>query len=75
MNTPNRETIEALRKKYPVGCMVELIRMDDPFSPPVGTRGIVIGVDDMGTIHVNWSNGSSLGIAFGEDDCRRICDE
>ena len=46
--------------------------MDDPQAPSIGTLGTVIGVDDVGTIHVNWDNGSSLGVAFGEDDCRRI---
>jgi len=46
--------------------------MDDPQAPPVGTLGKVIAVDDVGTIHVAWQTGSSLGIAFGQDHCRRV---
>ena len=68
----NKRIIESLRARFPRGCRVELLRMDDSKAPPIGTTGTVIGVDDLGTIHVNWDNGSGLGVAFGEDDCRRI---
>ena len=68
----SRETIERLRKEYPVGCRVELVRMDDPQAPPVGTKGTVRGVDDIGSIMVAWDNGSGLSVAYGEDRCRRI---
>ncbi len=34
MRTPSKETIEALRRAYPAGCTVELVRMDDPQAPP-----------------------------------------
>ena len=30
--------------------------MDDVQTPPVGTKGTVIGVDDIGSIHVQWDN-------------------
>ncbi len=46
---PSRELVESLRKRYPVGCRVELVRMNDPQAPPVGTRGTVRGVDDIGS--------------------------
>ena len=72
MRTLRPETRKRLRDGFPRGCRVELVRMDDPQAPPIGTLGTVIGVDDVGTIHVNWDNGSGLGVAFGEDDCRRI---
>ena len=72
MRTLRRETIEHLRKSFPRGCRVELLQMDDPQAPPIGTLGTVIGVDDLGTIHVNWDNASGLGVAYGEDACRRI---
>ena len=32
MKTPRREIIESLREGFPVGCRVELLRMDDPLS-------------------------------------------
>ena len=72
MKYPNKETVEAIRKAYPVGCTVELVQMDDPQAPPPGTLGKVIAVDDIATIHVAWSTGSSLGVAYGQDSCRRV---
>lgn len=68
-----REVVERLKKQYPAGCRVELLRMDDIQAPPIGTKGTVIGVDDIGSIMVRWDNGSGLSVAYGEDSCRR-CD-
>lgn len=68
----NLARLAALRSQYPAGCTVELIEMNDTQAPPPGTRGRVIWVDDIGTIHVAWENGSSLGVAYGQDECRRI---
>ena len=72
MRTPSKETIEALRSAYPVGCTVELVQMDDPQAPPPGTLGKVVAVDDIATINVAWSTGSGLGVAWGQDSCRRV---
>jgi len=74
MYFPDRLTIEHLREQYPVGCRVELLRMDDPQAPPIGTYGTVRGVDDAGSIMVNWDSGSSLSVAYGFDSCKRIDD-
>ena len=68
----SRETVERLRREYPVGCRVELVRMDDQQAPPIGTQGTVRGVDDIGSIMVAWDNGCGLSVAYGEDICRRI---
>lgn len=46
--------------------------MDDSFAPKRGTLGKVFYVDDAGTIHVKWTNGSTLGIVFGVDKIERI---
>ena len=67
-----RETVERLRREYPVGCRVKLLQMEDVQAPPIGTKGPVRGVDDIGSIMVRWDNGSSLSVAYGEDMCRRI---
>lgn len=72
MWTPDKERIQCLRREYPVGCTVELLHMDDFQAPPIGTRGKVVCVDDIGTIHVAWETGSSLGVALGQDSCRRV---
>lgn len=64
--------IESLKKQFPVGSRVELIKMDDKQAPPIGTRGTVKGVDDIGSIMVAWDNGSSLNVIYGEDECRAL---
>lgn len=59
--------LESLRKKYPKGTRVELVKMDDVQAPPIGTKGTVIGVDDIGSIMISWDSGSSLNVVYGED--------
>ncbi len=49
--------------------------MEDIQAPPIGTKGTVKGVDDIGSIMVSWDNGSSLSVAYGEDSCSRVSDE
>ena len=71
MRFASTETVERIRKEYPVGARVELVQMNDPQAPPVGTKGTVRGVDDIGSIMVAWDNGSGLSVAYGEDICRR----
>jgi hypothetical protein len=72
MSFPSRGFVEKIRKEHPVGCRVELIFMDDVQAPPKGTKGTVIGVDDIGSIMVSWDNGSGLNLIYGEDSYRRI---
>lgn len=72
MEMINHGALEKLRKTYPIGAKVELVRMEDVQAPPVGTKGVVNHVDDIGTIHVEWENGSSLGVVYGEDLCKVI---
>ena len=69
-----RETVELLRQEYPVGCRVELLQMEDVQAPPIGTKGTVRGVDDIGSIMVAWDNGSGLSVAYGADICRKVGD-
>ena len=69
---PSWDVVQGLKKKYPSGCRVELLWMDDAQAPPEGTQGTVRWVDDTGTIHVNWDTGSSLGVVYGADSCRRV---
>ena len=74
MRFPSKELVESIRKQFPIGCRVELVSMDDSQAPPVGTKGTVRGVDDIGSIMVSWENGCGLSVAYGEDSCRR-CDD
>lgn len=67
-----KATRDELRRKYKRGTRVELIKMDDPQAPPIGTKGTVTGVDDMGNIMVSWDTGCSLSLAYGKDICRIV---
>ena len=62
MKHPTEKELTALREKYPTGTVVKLISMNDVQSPPVGTIGEVTLIDDMGSVHVNWQNGSTLAL-------------
>ena len=72
MRMISKETLQALRDRYPKGTRVELVQMDDAQAPTVGTMGTVRGVDDMGSIMVAWDNGCGLSVAYGADICRKV---
>ena len=75
MKAISKELLAHLRKRYPAGTRVQLLRMNDPQAPPVGTKGTVLGIDDIGSIMVNWDNGSGLNLVYGEDTCKIIDDQ
>ena len=67
------EILKRLREKYPPGTEVELIEMCDPYRKmPPGLRGKVTMVDDAGTVHIAWSNGSTLGAVYGFDTIKKV---
>lgn len=59
--------IETIKKKYPTGTRLLCNEMHDYHAVPSGTKGTVLFVDDIGTIHVKWDNGSTLGLICEED--------
>ena len=65
-------TLERLRKEYPEGTRVELVEMDDLQAPPVGTKGTVFLVDDIGSLQVHWDNGSTLAVLYGTDRVKKL---
>ena len=67
---PSKEIVEQVRRQYPVGTRVELVKMDDIQAPPIGTKGIVEGVDDTASLIVAWDNGSHLNVIY--DEVRKI---
>lgn len=78
MNDWERQHRQAQQYKdaYPPGTRLMLLCMNDPPHPvESGTRGTVEHVDDMGTIHMSWDNGRTLGIVPGEDEFRRLTQE
>ena len=72
MRFPNKAIIEHLRQTYPAGTRVELLQMDDAQAPPIGTQGTVTGVDDTGSLLVDWDNGSRLNVIYGVDRVKQL---
>ena len=60
------------KESYPKGTRLELIYMEDSQAVPSGTKGTVVCVDDMGTIHMKWDNGRTLGLIPESDSFKRI---
>lgn len=58
----------AISKERMAGMRVKLLSMEDPQAPAPGTEGTVQHIDDMGTIHVVWDTGCSLGLVPGVDE-------
>lgn len=71
MREISKRQLQTLRGQFLQGTRVELIQMDDVQAPPVGTKGTVQGVDDVGSIMVSWDNGSSLSVVYGVDKIKK----
>ncbi len=69
---PSREQVEYLRKQYPPGTTIQLTADMQGERLQAGDIGKVVHVDDIGTIHMVWESGSSLGLIPGEDSFRKI---
>lgn len=63
-----QEEIKDIKKKYIAGTKIKLIKMYDLQEVPVGTKGIIEFIDDIGTLHIKWENGSTLGLVVGVDE-------
>jgi len=76
MNKYEKQFAQRMKENYPPGTRLELQSMNDPYTKILpGTRGTVLCVDDIGTIHTRWDNGSSLGLVPGADRFRRLTPE
>ena len=72
MRFPSKETVAHVRAQFLPGTRVQLLEMDDPQAPPVGTRGTVRWVDDTASLCVEWDNGSTLNVVYGQDRARLV---
>lgn len=74
MSNISPTALAQLRKTYNEGDKIRLVKeMADPFHPIAkGTVGTVRYVDDIGTIHTNWENGSSLGVVYKKDEVEKL---
>lgn len=73
--TTTPELLAELRKNY-VNKRVRFIEHKHPDPNPItpGMEGLVLNVDDAGTIHVRWDNGRFLGLV-PEADIYELIDE
>lgn len=68
----NKVNLNSLKNEYPKGTRVKLVKMDDIQSPPIETKGTVIGVDDIDSLLVSWDNGSSLNVLYQIDKVEKV---
>ena len=62
----SREFIETQNEQL-IGRRIRCIFMNDKYPVPPRTEGTITHIDDIGTIHVKWDNGSTLGLVPRED--------
>lgn len=69
----DRKLVEKIKAQYLPGTRIELVQMgEDPRPIPPHTKGTVVAVDDIGTVHCDFDNGRHLGLVPGEDNFRII---
>lgn len=67
---------QIMKERYPAETRIMLLQMgSDPRPVEPNTKGTVVAVDDIGTIHCDFDNGRGLGIVPGEDSFRTLTDE
>ena len=73
MNATRYCCLYLLTKELPIntiyrGLRVRLLSTTDGYTKlKSGDEGTIDFVDDLGTVHVKWDEGSSLGLVPGED--------
>ena len=76
MQFPSESYLEQLRKKYPVGTKLQLIYIRSRKYPVLpGTVGEVTHIDDAGSIHMRWEDGSSLALIPEIDSFQTVSEE
>lgn len=71
--SPYEKHVDHIKEEYPRGARIIVDKMGcDPHPIPAGTKGTVMHVDDIGTIHCCFENGRALGLIVGEDIFHKI---
>ena len=67
---------ERYKAEYPSGTRIVLLNMgEDMHRVKDNTRGTVIAVDDIGTLHCKFDNGRALGLIPSEDSFCKLSEE
>lgn len=58
---------------YHPGDRIQMVSCGDRYAPILpGERGTIDRIDDMGTLHMRWDSGRTLGVCLEEDEVRKI---
>lgn len=58
---------------YRPGDRIQMMNCKDRYAPILpGERGTIDHIDDMGTLHMRWDSGRTLGVCLEEDEVRKI---
>ena len=61
---------------YRPGDRVQMVGCNDPYAPVLpGEKGAIAHIDDVGTLHMRWDGGRTLGVCLEEDSVRKIPSE
>ena len=61
---------------YRPGDRVQMVGCNDPYAPVLpGEKGTIAHIDDVGTLHMRWDGGRTLGVCLEEDSVRKIPSE
>ena len=72
----DKNLVDRMKNTYLPGTRIQLDFMgDDPRPIPLGTKGTVKLVDDIGTVHCIFENGRCLGLIPGEDGFHAITED
>ncbi|EJE4208676.1 MULTISPECIES: DUF4314 domain-containing protein [Vibrio harveyi group] len=70
---PSHHRVNTVKALYPKGTRIEMITMvDEDYPVPVGTKGTVSHVDDIGSLIMQWDNGSRLNVCPLDGDTFKI---
>ncbi|MFA0039681.1 DUF4314 domain-containing protein [Vibrio sp. 10N.261.52.A1] len=61
-------TTETIKQSLKPGDVIKMIHMNDIDPIDAGELGQIKRIDDMGTLHMQWDNGRSLGICMPAGD-------
>jgi hypothetical protein len=57
------------------GMRIQMISMDDQHAIDRGMQGTIVRIDDLGTLHVKWDDGSTLGVIPEIDEYQLLPNE
>lgn len=68
--------VDEIKARYPTGTRIKLIAFNNSFkNKKEGLLGTVVLVDDLGTLHMQWDDGSSVGLIVDEDHFLIVTDD